>query len=43
MSKMTDLKLEKTVDIDMYLFIEKGKEELFLILLKDMLKQRTNI
>ena len=43
MLKMTDLKLEKTVDIDMYLFIEKGKEELFLILLKDMLKQRTNI
>ena len=41
MLKMTDIKLEKKSDIDKYLFIEKGLEEI-LTLLKDILKQITN-
>ena len=43
MLKMTNIKLEKKSDIDKYLFIEKGLREGFLTLLKDMLKQITNI
>ena len=43
MLKITDIKLEKISDIDKYVFIEKGLREEFLTLLKDMLKQITNI
>ena len=43
MLKMTGVRLEKIVDIDMYLFIEKVlREEEFLTVLRDMLKQITN-
>ena len=42
MLKMTGMRLKKIVDIDMYLFIEKGLSgEEFFILLRDMLKQIT--
>ena len=43
MLKMTGMRLKKIVDIDMYLFIEKGlRGEEFLTLLRDMQKQITN-
>ena len=43
MLRMTGVRLEKIVDIDMYLFIEKVlREEEFLTVLRDMLKQITN-
>ena len=43
MLKMTGVRLEKIVDIDMYLFIEKRiREEEFFTVLRDMLKQIKN-
>ena len=38
MLKMTKIELEKISDIDKGLFIEKGTEEEFLTLLRDILK-----
>ena len=43
MLKTTDTELEKISDNDKYLFIEKGLEKEFLILLKDLLKQIMDI
>ena len=40
--KMTDIKLEKISDIDMYYLLRKEQEEEFLTLLKNMLKQIIN-
>ena len=40
--KMNDVKLEKILDFDMYLFIEKGLREEFLTLLADTVKQTAN-
>ena len=42
MLKMTGVRLEKIVNTDMYLFIEKGLRGKFLTLLRDMLKQIIN-
>ena len=43
MLKMNGVKLEKMLDFDMYLFIEKGLRGEFLTLLTDTVKQITNI
>ena len=42
MLEITKIELELISDIDMYLFIEKESEEVFLTLLKDILKQIMN-
>ena len=46
MLKMTGIELKLISDIDMHLFVEKGKtgvrQEVFLTLLKDMIKQIIN-
>ena len=42
MLKMTGVRLEKIVNTDIYLFIEKGLRGKFLTLLRDMLKQIIN-
>ena len=41
MIKMTRIKLQNILDIDMYLFIKKGLSEEFLTVLKDIVKQIT--